>query len=107
MPLPAPELAHTEEDSSTVVGSSPPGRIDDTPKETADELVAAAEELLNQLAGRNILVGFHTQLRDALNAVKGLSSAPKMNYRCVRHLKSIVNLTDKVVRVVDESGEIV
>ena len=76
---------------------------EETPK-TVEEIMAKATELLNELVGNALLVGFKNQLDDAIGIVNSLHGAPKLNYRCVRHLALVCELTDKVVKLMEQSS---
>ena len=57
----------------------------------------------NEMVGNPIMVGFKTQLATALTAVQEIKGVPRSNYRAVRNLKSICEITSKVVEVVEAS----
>ena len=75
------------------------------PQETVDELMDRAQELCNQLRGLEMMSGFCSQLQDAIKAVKSVTGVPKSNYRCVRQLILVTNLTEKVYKVYDEFAD--
>ena len=75
----------------------------ETPK-TVEEIMAKATELLNELVGNSLLIGFKNQLDEAIVSVKSVHGVPKLNYRCVRHLARVCELTDKVGKLIEQSS---
>ena len=67
----------------------------------SDNFLEEAQELLNELIGNPVMIGFQKQLEDALQSVKQVNGAPKRNYRCVRHLMTLIDVTEKVKQVVE------
>ena len=69
---------------------------------TVQELMSNAEALLEKLQGQQVMVGFHASLKEALIAVKSVKGAPKHNYKSVRQLASITELTQRVLAITEE-----
>ena len=90
-----------------MANSTPPPKgatAGEKPDETVDQVIERAQELCNQLKGLEMMSGFAGQLQSAIIAVKSVSGVPKSSYRCVRHLVSITDITDKVFKVYDENA---
>ena len=68
--------------------------------------MSAAQEALDSLTGLSIMTGFAEQLKQAIEVVKSVSN-PKMNYRSVQNLISVTELTNKVLKVMEDSSVVV
>ena len=71
---------------------------------SVEDIMEKATELLNELVGNSLLIGFKNQLDEAVVSVKSVHGVPKLNYRCVRHLSGVCDLTDKVVKLMEQSS---
>ena len=59
-----------------------------------------AQLMHDQMVGIAMLSGFHSELNIAMAAVKAVHT-PRANYRCVRNLTMIVEMSEKVLKVVE------
>ena len=73
---------------------------------TVGNVMSAAQEALDSLTGLSIMTGFAEQLKQAIEVVKSVSN-PKMNYRSVQNLISVTELTNKVLKVMEDSSVVV
>ena len=67
------------------------------------ELMSNAESLLENLQGQQVMSGFEASLKEALIAVKSVKGVPKQNYKSVRQLADITELTQKVLNITEQS----
>ena len=101
--IPAPETPLVIPGSSHASPFTGEKLAAETPK-SVEEIIAKARELLNELVGNALLIGFKNQLDEAIGSVNSVHGAPKLNYRCVRHLALVCELTDKVVKLMEQSS---
>ena len=101
--IPAPETPLVIPGSSHASPFTGAKLVAETPK-SVEEIIAKARELLNELVGNALLIGFKNQLDEAIGSVNSVHGAPKLNYRCVRHLALVCELTDKVVKLMEQSS---
>ena len=87
--LAAPDLA-----APVVPGTEHP---EGSERQGGDELKTVALDLLNQMVGNDLMVGFATELQAALVDVNKVVGTPKSSYRCVKLLASRIKVTEKVL----------
>ena len=67
------------------------------------ECMINAESLLEKLQGQRVMSGFEAYLKEALIAVKSVKGVPKQNYKSVRQLEAITELTHQVLNITEQS----
>ena len=68
--------------------------------------MSAAQEALDSLTGLIMMTGFVEQLKHAIVGVKSVHNQ-NMNYRSVQNLISVTELTNKVLKVMEDSRVVV
>ena len=75
----------------------------DVDEATMPELIKKAEDLLITTNGMDIMEGFRKELELALAHVKKVKGLLRSNYRVAEQLKRVVDLTTKVLNIMEES----
>ena len=81
------------------------GPLDKVEKASVEDLKRKAQCICDQMVGNTLLNGFSTELTVAMDAVKAVQH-PKSNYRCVRNLATIVDLSERVLKVVEPDATV-
>ena len=111
MPLTMPVTTEDDADSLPLNDLFPASDLESSSKPEdsvaapldSSELKSLALDILDQMAGNPVMVGFSTELKSALEKLDDIRGPIKSNYRCVRRLQSLVKVTQKVLQVMEDS----
>jgi hypothetical protein len=68
---------------------------------SADSIKARTERLLLALTSQPLLLGFVAELEKMLEVVMKVKGVPRASYRCIKQLQQLVELTEKVLPLVE------